>query len=469
VTGLPFHRRVAMIAMLLIISIGTVAWVNLDLVRRGNDPDAAGASALRPVTSAQARVPPTDGTSSQRPPVPASQANQAAQGNQVPAHPSDAIDDLLAARSSAVRTGDRAGWLAGLLPDDATGASAAFTAAQRTLFDRVRAVRPLEWTYQVAGGSPLSQNRRAALGGTAWLADVRLDYRLTSGGPRVRRQQYLTIVGRGDRWWIAADSDGPTARDVWDLGPVVRAAGGRCLVVGARSRDRQVRQMAAECDRPAARVDGAWGRSWPRRTVLTVPATLRQLAVLLGRRNGRQTDGLSGTAAVTIGPADGAADGVLVNGAAFDQLSTLGRRVVLTHEFVHVATRATGSRFAPTWLSEGFADYVAYRGTGLTTAQVAGAAIDAVRAGHVPSRLPRQGDFDAASAGAETAYDESWVAVGLIAARAAGDGEMKRFYQRAATSDDDPGALDAALAAAGLRDVRSFTAVWQARLRQIAR
>jgi hypothetical protein len=203
--------------------------------------------------------------------------------------------------------------------------------------------------------------------------------------------------------------------------------------------------------------------------VLTVPATLRQLAVLLGRRNGRQTDGLSGTAAVTIGPADGAADGVLVNGAAFDQLSTLGRRVVLTHEFVHVAARATGSRFAPTWLSEGFADYVAYRGTGLTTAQVAGAAIDAVRAGHVPSRLPRQGDFDAASAGAETAYDESWVAVGLIAARAAGDGEMKRFYQRAAASDDDPGALDAALAAAGLRDVRSFTAVWQARLRQIAR
>jgi hypothetical protein len=130
---------------------------------------------------------------------------------------------------------------------------------------------------------------------------------------------------------------------------------------------------------------------------------------------------------------------------------------------------ATGSRYAPTWLSEGFADQVAYRGSGLSTGQIAGALIAAVRSGHVPSKLPTPADFDAATSGAETAYDGSWVALGVIAGRAGSTAELRRFYQRAAASPHNPHALDAALAAVGLGDVRSFTRVWQARLRTIAR
>jgi hypothetical protein len=228
-------------------------------------------------------------------------------------------------------------------------------------------------------------------------------------------------------------------------------------------------------------VDAAWGSAWYRRTVLTVPENLRQFAVLLGRGGagagrGLTTDataGLARTAAVTIGPADGAADGVLINGAAFDQLSATGRRVVLTHELVHVATRATGSRYAPTWLEEGFADYVAYQGSGLSAQQVAGDALDAVRANRMPTELPGTDDFNAASGAAAAAYGESWVAVGLIAehfdpgsARVRG---MKAFYQQAAgSSGGRDAAVDQALARIGLGGTEAFIPVWQARLTHLA-
>jgi len=389
-------------------------------------------------------------------------------GNQVPARPADAIDGLLDARAAAIRTGDRTAWLAGLAPasDARVGR---FRTAQGQVFDRVRSLRPVSWSYQVGGGYPLSAKRRDALGGVAWLADVQLRYQLTAGGPTVQRQQFLTMVRRtGGGWLIADDTDGSTGRDVWDLGPIAHAVSARCLVVGSRARRVQVEQFAAECGRSATIVDGAWGRSWPRRTVLTVPNTLSQLAVLLGRSGANDTVGLEKTAAVTIGPSDGAADTVLINGAAFDELSALGRRVVLTHELVHVATRATGSRSAPTWLSEGYADYVGYADSGLSPREVAGEALDAVNAGRVPSALPAADDFNAAGDQAATAYGLAWVAAGVIANKAGGKNRMQAFYRQAAAPGAGAAGLDAALADIGLGGTTAFVKVWQARLRQLA-
>jgi hypothetical protein len=400
----------------------------------------------------------------------------------VPPHPADAIDDLLDARAAAIRDGDREAWLAGLDPLQ-TAQTKQFRVAQSSIFDRIRTLHPASWSYQVAGGSALPAKRRSALGAVSWLADVQLDYQLIAGGPRVRREQFLTIVRREGRWRINTDTDGPTSRDVWDLGSISHASAQRCLVIGAHARRAQVAQLAAECDGEAARVDAAWGRSWARRTVITVPNTVRQLAVLLGQvgagRTGSahgtdSTVGLERTAAVTIGPADAPADGVLINGVAFDQLSAVGRRVVVTHELVHVATRATGSRSAPTWLEEGFADYVAYRDSGLPAKQIAGDALAAVRAGRIPTRLPSTDDFNAAGDQASAAYGQAWVAVQLIAAKAGSGARMKAFYQQAAEGTGTSAAIrgpivDAALARIGLHDTAAFVTIWQSRLRQLAK
>jgi hypothetical protein len=391
--------------------------------------------------------------------------------NDVPAHPADAIDDLLSERAAAIRDGDRAAWLASLDPVHLSPAALRFRAAQADVFDRVHSLAPAAWSYQVAGGSPLPAARVAELGGIAWLADVQLDYQLVGGATVVRRQQFLTIVQRGGQWRIASDLDGDTQRDIWDLGPITKAASSRCLVVGASSRRAQVAQLAGDCTLAAPIVDDAWGTGWTRRTVLTIPPNLDQLAILLGREDGARspdaTAGLDRTAAVTIGPSDGAADGVLINGQAFQQLSNLGRRVVLTHELVHVATRATGSTSAPTWLAEGFADYVAYRNTDLSPDQIAGDALDAVRAGRTPENLPAVNDFNAAGNQAAAAYGFSWIAVQEIAAKADGTQRMKAFYQQAARGGAS--ALNEAFAVVGLSSLSAFVPKWRARLAELAR
>jgi hypothetical protein len=470
--GHGLRRRAVVIGVCLSVALLTTVAVGLG---RSSPPDPPSSVAS---TDGQSAV---DSSGSRLPPLDDGPSNtDDTTDNQVPAHPADAIDDLLDARAAALRDGDRDAWLAALDAPSASAGTKQFIASQSRAFDRLSTLRPVSWSYQVVGGSALPKKRRAALGGIAWLADVQLDYQLIAGGPQVRREQFLTIVRRAGAWRISTDTDGPTSRDVWDLGPISHASAKRCLVIGAAARRAQVAQLAAECEGEARRVDLAWGRSWPRRTVITVPNTLPQLATLLGRTSaGKSTAGLARTAAVTIGRAGAAADGVLINGVAFDQLSAVGRRVVVTHELVHVATRATGSRSAPTWLEEGFADYVAYQDTGLAAKQVAGDALNEVRAGRVPARLPSTNDFNAAGNKAAAAYGQAWVAVQVIADRAGGGQRLKAFYQQAAaasSADASAGAesssrqaiLDAALTRIGLRGTTALVAAWQSRLRRLA-
>jgi hypothetical protein len=474
------RRWGVVICVCLTVVLGTVVAVK---VSRSIGPRSAVAGASSgggtALHSSAARLPVTGASPSA--------SSGAGSGTQVPAQPVEAIGGLLDGRANAIRDGDRAAWLAALDPS-ADPVAKRFRTAQAAVFDRVRTLRPASWSYQVAGGTVLPAKRRTALGSSAWLADVHLEYQLTAGGATVKREQFLTIVRRADGWRIATDTDGSTGRDVWDLGPISHSTAARCLVVGARARRAQIAQLAAECGRAARTVDAAWGTTWTRRTVLTVPATLNQLAILLGRgaagsdnssgsktaKAGPDTAGLDRTAAVTIGRADAPADEVLINGTAFDDLRALGRRVVLTHELVHVATRATGSRSAPTWLEEGYADYVAYADTGLSAGQVAGAALAQVRKDGVPHGLPSANDFNAAGDNAEAAYGEAWLAAQLIASKAGGAHRMKAFYQRAAvgsaaeTSKARAGAVNAALAQVGLAGTAAFVRLWQARLRKLA-
>jgi hypothetical protein len=457
--GAGLRRRLVVLGICVVVALATVVAVQRSVDgsgdRRANPGQAAAglASGVPQKTSTRTETAgSTEGSSG---------------GNQVPAQPAAALGDLLSARAAAIRGGDRAGWLAALAPASDDAKLKRFRSAQAEVFDRIRQLRPVAWSYQVAGGYPLPVRRVAALGGAAWLADVELDYQLAAGAPTVQRQQFLTVVRHGQSWALADDTDGATGRDVWDLGPISQASSARCLVIGARGRQAQVRRFAAECAVSARTVDQAWGSSWPRRTVLTVPNTLSQLAVLLGRSG--DTAGLEKTAAVTVGPSAGAADTVLINASAFDELSPVGRRVVLTHEMVHVATRATGSRSAPTWLSEGYADYVAYADTGLSAAEVAGEALTAVRDGKPPTELPAAADFNAAGDQAAAAYGFAWVAAGLIAAKV-GDSpaRMRAFYQQAAAPGSGSAGLDAALAAVGLGGTKEFVGIWQARLRRLA-
>jgi hypothetical protein len=230
-------------------------------------------------------------------------------------------------------------------------------------------------------------------------------------------------------------------------------------------------------DAAAARVDLIWGTGWPRTVVVIVPQDQDQLAAALGRPD---TAGLKQVAAITTGStgaagnAPGTVDRVVLNPAPFTRLTPLGRRVVLTHELTHVATRATARVSPPLWVEEGFANYVAYRGSGLSRGVIAADVLPFVRAGTAAAHLPTADDFDPARGLIAPAYADAWLAFDLMAAD-----QPRRpvdFFRAAAGiigSATPPRSADQTVAAAFRRvlgtDQGGFEARWRAHREALVR
>jgi hypothetical protein len=409
-----------------------------------------------------------------------------------------ALRELLDARAAALLARDRDGWLE---PLAGGGAAEEYAARQAAVFEHLGAVPLAAWRWEYAGPGDVLGLERAALLGAAppaddagapvvaeepWVAHVVLVYRLRDGGGEVRREQYLTLLPDPSApagWRIASDRDGPTAVDLWDLGPVAVARGERSVVVGTGD----VASYVAVTDEAARRVDRVWGEDWPRTSLVEVPATQAEFARLLGREG---EVGLGQIAAVTTGETAGGevattGDRVVVNPQGFAGLGELGRRVVMTHELTHVATRATTSAPVPIWLGEGYADWVAYQGSGLARRTVAEPLLAAVRAGTAPAELATLDDFDPTRGEVAQAYAGSWLAVDMLA-REHGDAAVTAFYRAVASAgpveadlararpglsvqEEGAARLDAALRAHFGTDGAGLTAAWRQHLAQLAR
>jgi len=262
---------------------------------------------------------------------------------------------------------------------------------------------------------------------------VRLTYRLEGTITDTDRDQYLTVIPRGGRWLLAGDTDaGPsgfdTQRDLWDLGDVRVVRGEHSVVVGdVRSGGRPaMRRLAREADLAVADVGRVWEKEWSRRPVVLLPASQQDMATVIGS----DSEGLAQIAAVTTGAFEegvSRGDRIVVNPGAFATLGPLGRRVVLSHEMTHVATRANGVVPVPIWLSEGFADYVAYEASPVPVPIVASDVLDDVRDGKGPQHLPESADFDAGTGDISSAYEGAWLACRMIAERY-GERRLVRLY-----------------------------------------
>jgi hypothetical protein len=348
------------------------------------------------------------------------------------------IGDVLQRRGRAVLAHDKAAFLADIDPT-----AEQFRAEQGQLFDRLVAVPLSEWSYQLAGDGPaLPKDRAVKLPKGSTIARVRLDYRFEGSDSQVEREQYLTLVPRGGHWLIAGNDDATatglkTERDIWDLGPVRVVRGKTSVVIGDASQ-KELQQLANEADRGVRDVGGVWQREWSRHPVVVFPKSQTDMATLIGS-DGK---GLSQIAAVTTGSFESGlsrGDRVVVNPGAWRTLGPLGRRVVLAHELTHLATRAITVDDVPIWLSEGFADYVAYRAVEVPTNVVAGDVLDDVRAGKGPDQLPDDGDFDAAQGDIAAAYEGAWLACRMIAERY-GQKQLIALYMAYADSKSTPAA-----------------------------
>lgn len=311
------------------------------------------------------------------------------------------------------------------------------------------------WAYEV--GAVRRDGDRAT-------AQARLDYRLAGYDTAPAGSVREVRLGRsGGRWRVTGEGPGPGApQQLWDQGPVSAARGAHALVLGSGRDPAELSGIAAEADRAVAAAGAAWPRPWAGRVVVLVPGSTEGMAALLGR----PVADYAGMAAVTTGStgaAAGPADRIVVNPAGYAELSAAGRGVVLAHEATHVATRTATSARTPLWLSEGFADWAAYRAGATAPAAAAPALGRAVRRGELPAELPRNesfafgGDPEALA----RAYEGAWLACRLIAQRW-GDAALVGLYERAGR-EPLPGALEGVLGV----DEAELTRAWQEALREL--
>ena len=354
------------------------------------------------------------------------------------------LEQALTTRAEAMRDKDRTHWLSVLDPADT-----ALQQAQGTVFDNMGQVTFDLVDYEYTGEGTLPAERQAALGPQAWVAKVNISYRIAGVDTgSVRREQYVTMVQRERDWYIAGFSDHPAGTqpvlDLWDLAPVTVTRGERSVVLSGSPEPQD--GIAARVDAGARAVDEVWGTGWPRTVVVVMPAASDQMLYLLGRT---ENAGLDQIAAVTTGEVGltytgVGADRIIVNPSGYGQLDGAAAQMVMTHEITHVAARSGGGGEVPIWFSEGFADYVAFRNTDLTTWQRAGDVLTLVRDGQVPTRLPDRDAFDPAKSDVAPAYAASYLAVQLMA-DSHGEDKVLALYWTVQGTDTRDGATAAAV------------------------
>jgi hypothetical protein len=153
-------------------------------------------------------------------------------------------------------------------------------------------------------------------------------------------------------------------------------------------------------------------------------------------------------------------DRVAINPGTFGALGALGRRVVMTHEITHVATRAVTGADSPTWLVEGIADYVGFKSTSTSLRYDAAELAHAVDTGHPPTRLPTAHDFATAGSHLSLDYEEAWLACRFIVSRTS-EATLIAFYRSVGASTSTPAlALHDAFAEVLHTDQATFTRSW---------
>jgi len=382
-----------------------------------------------------------------------------------------AIRGLLERRSAALLVRDRTGFLAGVDPG-----SPAFRAKQAQLFDNLARVPLRSWSYVLDADHelPQSPSRLARYHAPLWVPHLDVAYELAGFDtrPTVQRQ-YDTFVERAGRWYLGADDDfadagGQTGRGLWDFGPVVVTPTPTSLVLGHPHTAATLRAVASVVDIAIPRVTAVWGRDWPGKVVVLVPDTQDELSRILLEGNDLSQIAAVATAELSGSGRSPAGERIIVNPPNFAKLGTLGRDVVLTHEITHVASRAATTAATPTWLAEGFADYVGYLDTGVpVTAAAHELAVD-VRAGRVPAALPTAADFAGSNPRLAQTYEMSWLACRLIAA-STGRAGLVAFYRQVGAYHGAPAAaVEAALSARVHVSTAQFTRSWRdAMVRQL--
>jgi hypothetical protein len=202
---------------------------------------------------------------------------------------------------------------------------------------------------------------------------------------------------------------------------------------------------------------------WRGRLVVEVPPSQQVLDRLLAVGRRAYADIAAVTTTVDGSLSATAPVHIFVNPAVFDPLGPHGSQIVMSHEATHVATGAATSAM-PTWLLEGFADFVALDHVALPVSVTASQILAQVRKQGVPAHLPTASDFDTASSTLGATYESAWLACRLLG-RTYGERRLIEFYRESNRDGSTRRAFHQVLGT----DQAAFTRQWQNELRRLAR
>ena len=386
----------------------------------------------------------------------------------------DAVTDLLNRRAKALVDHDEQAFLATLDPR----ADEAFVSTQRRLFQNLTGVPFDDWSYRLRPEETFDVTRvpdriAAPPSDELWAPAVDLRYALRGGDtvPTERPMGYL-FARHGDEWYLRSDTaldhlGRRTWRGPWDFAPCVVTTTEHGIVLSHPGNQPMVDRLVRELDPSVTAVSELWPRRWSQRVVVLLPDSPGEMRALVG-------PDFPVESVVAVAVADRvnnasrevAGQRVVLSPNGVRGLSIASLRVVLRHEITHVAARADTVDGSPTWLLEGFADYVGYRDSGVTLAEGAPDLAKQVREDGPPAALPEDRAFRSGGADLDLAYQESWSLARYVADTHGEDALIAMYRELAAA-----GAVSATETDKMLRDVLGVDRAelvrgWQSYLRK---
>ena len=281
----------------------------------------------------------------------------------------------------------------------------------------------------------------------------------------------VRVVRVEGRWLVVSEQPtGPGASAPWLALPGLTVRSTRHALVAGTVEIPRLAEYAAVVERAVPDLRRDWSRT-PSRVLVLAPDTVGEADALLGRDGGAAGE----VGATTEGPTDAlgraTGDRVVLDPIAFGRLTRAGRDVVLTHELVHVAVRATVPGRTAAWLAEGYADHVGYQRADVAVDVLLAPLVAEVRAGRGPTDLPRLDSLEPSSGSIEVPYLAAWQAVELLVRRY-GEAAVRRLVVAGAatgTDADAEAATDRALRTVLRTDRGTLVREWRTHLESLAR
>ncbi len=318
-------------------------------------------------------------------------------------------------------------------------------------------------------GDPPSRLGRYGL--AAWTATVSVTWRVSGydrGTSREETEFSFVQIGSSTRIAGAGGESGDTGSGdparvpLWLMEPLQVVRSQDALVMVSTEAGESPQRYAAFAAQAVTDVRKVL-TGWRGKLVVEVPSSEADLEQVLGAEPGRYKAIAGVTTTVDGRQARSSPVHVFLNPQVFDGLGRKGAQVVLSHETTHVATDAPFASM-PTWLLEGFADYVALDHAGVPLSTAASQIFARVRKDGPPDTLPSSDDLSPSAPGLGATYEEAWTVCRYIGEEY-GEQRLIELYDRV---DGGAGLATAFRAVLGVPQ-RTVVDGWRSDLAALAR